>query len=218
MRHKARGAGGHLLQRLHNERSAQCGQAVVQLAGGLALANRGNGFQHHGAGIEPRFHAHDAHSSVGIPSFDRTVNGRRTAPARQLRAMNVQTTVQRHRQHGRRQQQAIGHHDHPVGRESRQFRRRLCRAQSGRLQHGQAVRYSGGFHGRRLQLPPTARRTIRLRVDRHHLVRSSAKRFKRRHREHRRAGKDDTHVGYSARARRDFSSLLRIRPRFSSER
>ena len=126
--------------------------------------------------------------------------------------------MHRHRKHSRRQQQAISHHDHHLGGKSRQFRSGLWCAQSDRLQHGQAVRHSGGFHRRRLQLAAATRWPVRLRVHRRHLVRSSTKRFERRHREHRRAGKDDTHGGYSARARRDFSSLLRIRPRFSSER
>src|SRR3546814_8751063 len=42
----------------------------------------------HAAGVEPRVHLHDRHAGLGIAGEDRALHRRRTAPARQDRAVD----------------------------------------------------------------------------------------------------------------------------------
>jgi len=72
--------------------------------------------QQHGTGIEPGLHLHDAHAGHGIAGQDGALDGRRAAPARQERRVDVEAAVARHVEHRLGQQQAVGSDHHDVGR------------------------------------------------------------------------------------------------------
>jgi hypothetical protein len=153
------------------------------------------------AGIQPLFHLHQADAGAIVAGFDRALDRRRAAPARQQRGVHVPAAMHRDVEHRLRQQQAIGHHHHQV---------RLQRAQLG-LRGGAAeilglVDRDAALHGfqldrRRLQAAAATGWPVRLGVGGHDLAMARAG-AQAGHGEFRRAGEDDPQARFSKRGRR----------------
>jgi hypothetical protein len=112
---RAQAATGGQLQRLDDQAPAQRGQAVVQAGRGVGLGDGQALFQQHVAGVQARIHLHDGDAGLGVAGLDGAVDGRRAAPARQQRGVDVEAAQARRVEHPLRQDQAVGGHHHHVG-------------------------------------------------------------------------------------------------------
>ena len=110
----------------------------MQLPGGFARSDGGEGFEKHGASIETRFHLHDRHAGFRVTSQNRAMNRRSAAPSRQERAVNIEAAkarnFARNIQHHLRQDQSVRSDHHHVRRKRGQFGNRLGRFEIHRLQ------------------------------------------------------------------------------------
>jgi hypothetical protein len=93
--------------------ATQGGKAVVQAAGGVLRFDVDDGRQQHRPGVEAGLHAHDGDAGLRVAGLDGAVDGRRAAPARQQRGVDVDAAAARQVEHRLRQDQAVGgdHHD-----------------------------------------------------------------------------------------------------------
>ena len=99
-------------QRLDDELGAERGQARLQDAGGVVGARSATRLaEQHGAGVEAGVHLHDGDAGVVVAGFDRALDRRRAAPARQQRGVDVEAAVARQREQPGRQDQAVGGDD-----------------------------------------------------------------------------------------------------------
>ncbi len=127
---------------------------------------------------------------VGIAGEQRAMDRRRASPARQQRGVDVQAPATRYREHRRRQDQPVGHHDHQFGRVAGQGRHRRGILQRGRLLDGQAERERALLDRARRELEAAACRSVRLGIDSRDLVTGRVQRRQGRHREVGGAGED----------------------------
>ena len=152
----------------------------------------------------------------------------------------------RHIEHRLRQDQPVGHHHHQVGSQLAQARDGLVRLERCGLLDGDAELQRALLDRARRERLPAAGGPVRLRVRRDQPVPGRVQRIERRHGEAGRAREDDAQrlghgrgwhggtpcavgqmtgalersrvTGELPRSRRSFSSFLRMRVRFSSER
>jgi hypothetical protein len=108
-------------------------------AGGILAADRDRVPRHDGPGVEPGVHAHHADPGLGVARQDGALDGRRTAPARQQRRVNVEAAVARMIEHGLRQDEAVGRDHHDVRRDGQQRRLLLGAAEPFRLVNRHAM-------------------------------------------------------------------------------
>ncbi len=227
LHHGFEAAGAQQPERLAQRLGAERAETLAQRRAGIARQDRALAHQQHGAGVQARVHLHDRDAADGVTGLYRALDGCRAAPARQHRGVHVDAAVTRDREHGGRQDQAVGCDDHHVGGESRQFLLRGGVLQRQRLEHRDAARQRACLHRRGLQAPAAAGRAVGAGIRRHEFeTRRVQQRLQDDLREFRRAGEDDAQrAGRHGRAPRhqagwrcSFSSLLRMRWRLRFER
>jgi hypothetical protein len=119
----------------------------------------------HAAGIQARVHLHEGDTGRGVAGQDRPLDGRRAAPARQQRGVDIQAPEARQLQYRIRQDLAIGHDDHDIRCQHREVRARGRIAQGGRLRHPQTVPLRDLLDGTGSQQAAAALRPVRLGED-----------------------------------------------------
>ena len=203
----------------------------------LARADRDLAREHHRAGVEPGFHAHDADARPRVAGEDRARDRRCAAPARQQRSVDVEATEARHGEHLGRQQQAVGDDHHDVRREGGDRARGFSALQRRRLQHREPQRERALLHRARREMTPAPARAVGLRERGDDAMARRRNGVERRNGEIRGSGEGDRQAAVrrhgvrqiagarevsgarpSARSLRSFSSFLRTRWRFISER
>ncbi|MCW0417171.1 hypothetical protein NB689_002925 [Xanthomonas sacchari] len=167
----------------------------MQLPAGLVGTDRGPLRQQHRAGIQARFHLHQAHPGLAVAGLDRALDRRGAAPTRQQRGMHVPAAMGRDRQHRLGQDQPVGHHHDQVRLQRAQRLQGFRRAQRLRLQHRDAARHRFQLDRRRGQPAAAPGGPVRLGVDRDHFM-ALRSRAQRRHGEVRRTGEDEFHGGW----------------------
>jgi len=140
LRVRLKAAEDKLIDRLDDQLRAELGQAVVERATGLRLADRQRAGQQHRAGIEARIHLHDRDAGLSITSLDRPLDRGGPTPAGQQRRVDIDATETRHLQHDLRQDQAIGGDHHQICLEPGDGGLRRVILQACRLQDRQAQR------------------------------------------------------------------------------
>jgi hypothetical protein len=166
----AHAAGGDRVQGLDQELAAERREPVMEASRGFPLADPYFAGREQGARVEAGFHAHDRHAGGRVPREQRALNGRRAAPARQQRCMNVETAEFRQGKHGRRQNQAIRHHHQRIQLQAVEGGSSVRRFETGRLEHRKSGVEGAPFHSAYLQGLAPARRAVRLREDGDHTV------------------------------------------------
>jgi hypothetical protein len=156
---------GDFLERGEQRFGAERRQAIVQGSCCLARTDRHGTREEHRARVEPRFHLHDRHATLGIASGDRALNRRSAAPARQQGSVNVDATETRRLQDRLRKQQPVRGDDHDVGRPALQSLDRRGLTQRRRLLDRQGVPHSALLDRAGRDLLAATGGTIRLRVD-----------------------------------------------------
>ncbi len=138
--------------------------SLIFPSGGSAKTDGGGPGQQGRSGIQPLVHLHDGHAGLAVAGLDGALDGRRAAPARQQRGVDIDASEPGNGQHRRGQQQTIGHHHNQV------------RRQGGQLVHGPGVPKCDGLHNPVPAIQcilfnrtgprgsPAARRTVRLGV------------------------------------------------------
>ena len=158
--------------------------------------------QAHVAGIQAGIHLHDGDAGLGVAGFDRAVDGRGAAPARQQAGVDVEAAARGRIEHPLRQDQAIGGHDHHIGLGRGNgglglgciFRIFAVQTQAARLAHRNAMRLRALLDGRGLQLHAAARGSVRLGQDQGHAKACIEQALQGHAGEFRRTGKDDVHA------------------------
>ncbi|RMU78088.1 hypothetical protein ALP24_05654 [Pseudomonas syringae pv. aptata] len=176
---------------LQNSRRTEFGEAIMQRAARVLRGNRGDGLEQHRPGVQARFHAHHGHAALCITGLHRTLNRRRTAPARQQRRMAVDATQARNIQHHLRQDQAVGDDHHQIRLQRCQFSLRSRIAQCGRLHDRYVVLQRQLLDRAGHQLLSTTGRAIGLGVHGNDLVRAVEQGLEVFGGEFRGAGEDD---------------------------
>ena len=144
--------GRPLVERAHEQRRPQVlqarGERAVVVLGldrlGLHEADR--------PGVEPRREAHDRHPGLLVAGHDRPLDGRRPAPARQQRRMDVEDLEVR--QQRLLDERAEGAHDDDLRARRGHALARLGRVDRLRLPQLQAEVAGGARHRRRRELAP----------------------------------------------------------------
>ncbi len=155
------------------------------------------------AGVERGFHAHGRHPGFAVAGHERTMDRRRTAPARKQRGVDIDAAVVRDFEHLFRNDLPEGDHREHVGPQRPELVGERGAADTLRLQHVDAMRQRAPFHGGSLIAQTTTRRAIGLRDDGEHAVRGRGQqRFKRRDRERGCPEVDDAHAIRPARVPR----------------
>ena len=95
-----RGTCSKLLEGFDQPLRPHFSQLVVQRSAGVFGRDWARKFIEHITRIETDIHLHDGDTGLGIASPQRTLNGRRAAPARKQRTVNVNAAQARHIQHG----------------------------------------------------------------------------------------------------------------------
>ena len=116
----------------------------------------------HRSRIKPRLHAHDGDARDRISRQERSLNGRRAAPARQQRSVNIDAAILGKLEHGGRQNQAVGDHDQGIDRRGSQHFDRPGRSKARGLMHGQSEPERAALDGTQVQRLTPARRSVRL--------------------------------------------------------
>ena len=161
------GSGSQTFDCLDYRRWAQFGQPVVQTAAGVFAADRGADLEQHRSGVQPGFHLHHGHAGFAVTRFDRALNRRRAAPARQQRGMAVDAAQAGNIQYRLRQDQTVGHHYQQIGPEVGQ-RLLVCRVtQPFRLHYRQAMLERECLDRTHRQFLAAAGGPVGLRVDGH---------------------------------------------------
>ena len=104
----------NVVQMCCQDLTAERGQAIVQLAGGLGIADGDFLDVKHGPTVEPGGHAHQANARGCVPGQDGRLDRRCAAPSRQDRCVHVHTAVRGNIEHGLRQYQPVGRNDEKV--------------------------------------------------------------------------------------------------------
>ena len=112
-------------------------QPVVQAARRIVRQNGDFAHVQYRSGIESRVHAHDADAGDGVAGQQRTLNGRRAAPAGQERGVNIEAAEPGGAEHRRRQDQAVRDHHEGIQVQRPQHLARLGRLEVRRLMHAQ---------------------------------------------------------------------------------
>lgn len=164
-------------QRFNDQIGAQLRHAVVQRGGGIGGRDRDVAFDDHRTGIETCIHLHQRDTRLAVSGFERTMNGRRAAPARQQRTVDIDCTQRRDVEHFLRQDQPVRSNNHDVVRRSLQqfdcsrrfFGILAIASQGGRLRHRQTVLDRESLHRTRCQFQTAPRRPVRLRQHKRHM-------------------------------------------------
>ena len=182
----------HECERLDQRFRAHRREPLGEIACGLVGRDARALFEQHRARVELIDHAHDGDAGLFVAGEHRGLDGRRAAPARKQRRMDVERAELRQRDDLAREDVAVGHDDAEV---------RLARAKRGDerlaartlgLQDGNPVGERDFLHGARHQRRTRAAlRTVGLRDHRSHVVSFTRQREKRRGREFRGAPEDD---------------------------
>ena len=188
-RHARRQATQHA-----DQRAGALGRDAIEERGGRIAGADGDahGVEHR-AGVEPRLHLHDRRARFLVAGKQRALNGRRAAPARQQRRVNVEAAMARPCQDRGRQDESVGRYGKHVDRDREQRRARRLVQQRRRLQHGEAAFQRQPLDGRRFGPEPAPARSVRPREHQ----RNGEPRVEQRAQHHRRkrrgAGKTDIH-------------------------
>ena len=102
-------ASREAVERLRHERRAEFREPVMQLSGRHVRADRRARRDRHRARVEPGVHLHDIDAALPVAGHDGALDRRGAPPARQKRAVQVETAQHRGFQNGLGQKQAIGH-------------------------------------------------------------------------------------------------------------
>ena len=159
-----------LAQRVHNEARTERGQLVVKRCRRIVRVDRDACGAQHGTRIESRIHLHERDTRLRIARFQRPMDRRGAAPARQQRSMDIDAAVARNVEHLLGQQQPISGDDHHIVRRcSQRFDGRprfggilAVTPQRRRLSHRQAVLEGIALDRAGLQLHSAPGRAIRL--------------------------------------------------------
>ena len=137
---------------------------------GIVGRNRESPPQQDRAGIQPRFHLHDANTRRRIARQQGALNRRRTTPTGQQRSVDVEAAKSRHIEHHLRQDQAISRHHHHLGAHGRNFFLCYCILQTERLKNLNPFFQRQFLDRRSLQRHTAPGRTIRLTQHQSHFV------------------------------------------------
>ena len=164
--------------------------------------------QQHRPGVEALVHEHDADAGFGVPRHDGARDGRRPAPARQQRGVEVEAAAARRGEHGGRQEDAVGDGDDGVESGGQDFA-----FETRRSPHIEAGGRGGAVHGARAGAPAAPRGPRRPGIDAQNAVAGGADGVERRHGELRRAHERDaqTHAGASPKRSRPGTAAKRRR-------
>ena len=174
----------------------------MQRRRGLSLGNGYSFDQKHIARIQACIHLHDRDAAFRIAGFDRAMDRRGTAPARQKRSMNIQAAQAWRTQNPLRQDQTISGHDHHIGpgcldlsaRQRGFVRKSSIQPQATRLPHCYCLIQRKLLDRRGLQFQATPGWPVGLREDQGNFVAGSVQGRKRCTREFGRTRKNNFHV------------------------
>jgi len=201
---------------LHDHARAQIRHLVMQCCRSVCIQYRQTFPEQHVPGVQTRVHLHDGDTRMAVPRLNGPVNGCSATPARQQRAVDIQTAMARTSipmrgghvvQHPLRQDQAIGgnHHHIRVGICNRLpcgggiFGVLAVESQATRLGHCNAMLQRKLLDARCLQLHATSRRAIRLAEHQCNGVACGVQPFQRNPGKLGRAGKNDSQSLHLAR-------------------
>src|SRR6266404_3164175 len=183
-------AGSQSLERLQERRRAEGRERGVERTAGVARGNGEPPLQQYGACVQTRVHLHDRDAGFGVAGEQGSLDGCRSAPARQQRRVNVDAPQGRQNQDLAWHDQAIGHDDQNLRSPGLELCARGGAAESLRLCQRQLRGKRCELHrarGEFLAAPPGS---VRLRQDPDDAVLSEQRR-EGWQREFRRAGKGD---------------------------
>src|SRR6266480_4569829 len=223
-------AGSESLDRLQERRGAELRERIVERAAGVARGNGEPALQQHRARVQTRVHLHDGDAGLGLPGEEGSLDGCGSAPARQERGVDVDAPQGR-------QSEDLAWQDQSIGRDDQNLRlpgeKRCARGgarESVRLRERHARGKRRGLYRAGGEFAAAAPGQVRLRQDPDEAV-AGEQRREGGQREFWRAGKGDAQRQYARRALpelaaapcgrrplRSFSSFLRIRSRFRSDR
>ena len=147
-------------ERANDEFAAERRKLRLQRAGRVIRRDRDGLGKQHRTGVEAGVHLHDGDAGDVVAGFDRALDRRCAAPARQQRGVNVQAAVTRQREQPRRQDQPVGGDDDHLGRGGTEQRlggagvvgELAVEAQAARLRDRDPVRERERLHRRGQQL------------------------------------------------------------------
>src|SRR6266446_8216313 len=176
-------AGSQSLERLHKRRRAEARERGVERTAGVARGNGEPPLQQYGACVQTRVHLHDRDAGFGVAGEQGSLDGCRSAPARQQGRVNVDAPQGRQNQDLAWHDQAIGHDDQNLRSPGLELCARGGAAESLRLCQRQ-------LRGKRCEFLAAPPGSVRLRQDPDDAVLSEQRR-EGWQREFRRAGKGD---------------------------
>ncbi len=124
---------------LHQQFAAECCEAILQVAGGLVSPDFDRRACQYRAGIEPRFHLHQAYPRYLVTFEYCRLNRSGAAPARQQRCVYIHATALRNVEYHLWQQQSVGRDDQQVGFSCGDFRDDTCILERFRLPYGNVM-------------------------------------------------------------------------------
>ncbi len=172
---------------------AQFCQPVVHRLGRVGGRDRRALGQQHGAGVESFVHAHGGDAGLSVSREDGAMDGRRAAPARQQRAVDIDAPQHRRIEKAFGQDVAVGDDHGRVEIERLERLRFVVAPQALGRAHRQAERQRALVHRRAALLLAATGGLGRARVDGDHVVTGVDQRAERRHGEFGSAEKAELH-------------------------